>query len=372
VRSGVLTSVHAFATDPTRGVFILCILTLFIGGSLALFALRASRLTAGGLFHPISREGALVLNNLFLTTATATVLVGTLYPLALEALTGGKISVGAPFFDLTFGPLMLPLLALVPFGPLLAWKRGDVIAASQRLMAAFALALAAMLVTGLFIDGASVFAALGIGLAVWLVAGALTDLAVKSGVGSVAPAVMFRRFVGLPRSVFGTALAHLGLGLTLLGIVATLSFGTEKILTMRAGETVELSGHTLRFVGLYPAQGPNYSEDRGRFELIGVGGSPVGEISSAKRFYPVRQTTTTESGIKTLGFSQLYISLGDEGKDGSVVVRLWWKPLVTLIWGGGLVMMAGAAMSLMDRRLRVGAPSRRRKQASAAAPAVLP
>lgn len=371
VRSGVLTSVHAFATDPTRGVFILCILTLFIGGSLALFALRASRLTAGGLFHPISREGALVLNNLFLTTATATVLVGTLYPLALEALTGDKISVGAPFFDLTFGPLMLPLLALVPFGPLLAWKRGDVIAASQRLMAAFALALAAMLVTGLFIDGASVFAALGVGLAVWLVAGALTDLASKSGVGSVAPAVMVRRFAGLPRSVFGTALAHLGLGLTLLGIVATLSFGTEKILTMRAGETVELSGHTLRFVGLYPAQGPNYSEDRGRFELIGVGGSPVGEISSAKRFYPVRQTTTTESGIKTLGLSQLYVSLGDEAKDGSVVVRLWWKPLVTLIWGGGLVMMAGAAMSLMDRRLRVGAPSRRRKQ-TAVAPAALP
>ncbi|WP_292503561.1 heme lyase CcmF/NrfE family subunit, partial [Mesorhizobium sp.] len=168
VRSGVLTSVHAFATDPARGVFILCILTLFIGGSLALFALRASTLTAGGLFQPISREGALVLNNLFLTTATATVLVGTLYPLALEAITGGKISVGAPFFDLTFGPLMLPLLAIVPFGPLLAWKRGDVLAASQRLMAAFGLAIAAMLVTGLFIDGASVFAALGVGLAVWL------------------------------------------------------------------------------------------------------------------------------------------------------------------------------------------------------------
>ncbi|MDX8446110.1 heme lyase CcmF/NrfE family subunit [Mesorhizobium captivum] len=367
VRSGVLTSVHAFATDPARGVFILCILTLFIGGSLALFALRASRLAAGGLFHPISREGALVLNNLFLTTATATVLVGTLYPLALEAITGGKISVGAPFFDLTFGPLMLPLLAIVPFGPLLAWKRGDVFAASQRLMAAFALALAAMLVTGLFIDGASVFAALGVGLAVWLAAGALTDLAVKSGVGSAAPAVMLRRFAGLPRSVFGTALAHLGLGLTLLGIVGTLSFGTETILTMRPGETVELSGHTLRFEGLVPRKGPNFTEDRGRFLLISDGNAD-GEIASAKRFYPVRQTVTTESGIRTLGFSQLYLSLGDEGNDGSVVVRLWWKPLVTLIWGGGLVMMAGAAMSLLDRRLRVGAPSRRRKPAAAAVP----
>ena len=145
VRSGVLTSVHAFATDPSRGIFILCILTLFIGGSLALFALRAPSLAAGGLFHPISREGALVLNNLFLTTATATVLVGTLYPLVVEALSGDKISVGAPFFDLTFGPLMVPLLALVPFGPLLAWKRGDVLAVAQRLMTAFAGALLAVL-----------------------------------------------------------------------------------------------------------------------------------------------------------------------------------------------------------------------------------
>ncbi|MER9652613.1 heme lyase CcmF/NrfE family subunit [Mesorhizobium sp. M0152] len=369
VRSGVLTSVHAFATDPTRGIFILCILMLFIGGSLALFALRASRLAAGGLFHPISREGALVLNNLFLTTATATVLVGTLYPLAVEAFSADKISVGAPFFNLTFGPLMVPLLIVVPFGPLLAWKRGDVFAVAQRLMVAFGAALLATLVTALLIDGASVFAALGVGLAVWLILGALTDLAVKSGFGNVAAKVMLRRLLGLPRSVFGTALAHLGLGLTVLGIVGTLCFGTERILSMRAGETVELSGRTIRFVGLYPAQGPNYSEDRGRFELIGVSGNAVGEISSAKRFYPVRQTTTTESGIKTLGLSQLYISLGDEGKDGSVVVRLWWKPLVTLIWGGGLMMMAGAAMSLMDRRLRVGAPSRRRKQASAVTPA---
>ncbi|RWF91745.1 MAG: heme lyase NrfEFG subunit NrfE, partial [Mesorhizobium sp.] len=188
-------------------------------------------------------------------------------------------------------------------------------------------------------------------------AGALTDLAVKSGIGSVAPADMLRRFAGLPRSVFGTALAHLGLGLTLLGIVGTLSFGTEKILTMRAGETVELSGHTLRFEGLFPQKGPNFTEERGRFLLIGADDNADGEITSAKRFYPVRQTVTTESGIRTLGVSQLYLSLGDEGKDGSVVVRLWWKPLVTLIWGGGLVMMAGAAMSLLDRRLRVGAPA---------------
>ena len=267
---------------------------------------------------------------------------------------------------------MLPLLVVVPFGPLLAWKRGDLYAVAQRLMVAFAAALLAMLVTGLFIDGASVFAALGVGVACWLVCGALTDLAVKSGFGNVSPAIMLRRFAGLPRSVFGTALAHLGLGLTTLGIVGTLCFGTEKILSMHAGESVELSGHTLRFEGLYPAQGPNYSEDRGRFSLIGADGGIAAEITSAKRFFPVRQTTTTESGIETIGFSQLYLSLGDEGTDGSVVVRLWWKPLVTLIWGGALVMMAGAAMSLFDRRLRVGAPSRRRKPTVAMPSAGLP
>ncbi|MGP2491777.1 heme lyase CcmF/NrfE family subunit [Mesorhizobium sp. PUT5] len=368
VRSGVLTSVHAFATDPARGVFILAILTFFIGGSLALFALRASALTTGGLFQPISREGALVLNNLFLTTATATILIGTLYPLALEALTGDKISVGAPFFDLTFVPLMVPLLILVPFGPLLAWKRGDAFAAAQRLMAAFAAALVAMLVTAFVLDGGSALAALGAGLAAWLVIGALTDLAMKSGLGTVRNAsVMLRRFVGLPRSVFGTALAHLGLGLTILGMVGALGFGTERILSVHAGETVEISGHTLRLAGLYPVQGANYTEDRARFELLGRNGEVVGTVSSSKRFFPVRQTATTEAGIKTLGFSQLYVSLGDEGTDGSVVVRIWWKPLVTLIWLGGVVMMIGGAMSLMDRRLRVGAPARRRERAAALA-----
>ena len=368
VRSGVLTSVHAFASDPTRGVFILCILILFIGGSLALFALRASSLTAGGLFQPISREGALVLNNLFLTTAAATVLVGTLYPLVIEALSADKISVGAPFFDLTFAPLMVPLLLLVPFGPLLAWKRGDALAAAQRLMAAFAAALLAMLVTYLFVDGASVFAALGAGLAVWLVCGALTDLAVKSGVGSVPFATAVQRFAGLPRSIFGTAIAHLGLGLTLLGIVGTLNFGVEKILVMRPGETVDVAGYTLRFDGLYPVRGPNYTESRGRFELLDASGRATSAISSAKRMFPVRQTTTTEAGIRTIGFSQFYISLGDETNDGGVVARIWWKPLVTLIWGGALVMMAGGAMSLADRRLRVGAPARRRKAEPASVP----
>lgn len=364
VRSGVLTSVHAFATDPSRGIFILVILMLFIGGSLALFALRAGNLAAGGMFQPISREGALVVNNLFLTTATATVLIGTLYPLMVEALSGDKISVGAPFFNLTFGSLMVPLLMLVPFGPLLAWKRGDVYAAAQRLMFAFAAALLAVLSTLLFMDGATVLAALGIGLGVWMILGALTDIALKSGFGNVSGKVMLSRLRGLPRSVYGTALAHLGLGLSVLGIVGVVSFETENILAMRPGQTVDLSGQTLRFDGLHPVQGPNFTEDQGRFELLDKKGKVIAEIISSKRFYPARQMPTTEAGISTMGLSQLYISLGDETPDGGVVVRIWWKPLVTLIWLGGLVMMAAGAISLSDRRLRVGAPARRARPAA--------
>ena len=360
VRSGVLTSVHAFATDPTRGVFILAILILFIGGSLALFAWRASSLTAGGLFHPISREGALVLNNLFLTTAAATVLVGTLFPLIIEALAGDKISVGAPFFNLTFLPLAVPLLAAMPFGPLLAWKRGDVAGAAQRLFAAFAGALLVVLLTLAFIDKASVLSAVGIGLSVWLILGALTDLSLKSGVGQVRFAVALRRLFSLPRSVFGTALAHAGMGLTVLGIVATTTLQAENILTMKPGEATEIAGYSLRFEGLVPFTGPNYTEQRGRFSLSRVGGGQMGEIMSAKRIYPARQVPTTEAGIKTIGLSQLYLSLGDPTDNGGMVVRIWWKPLVTLIWLGAVVMALGAAISLLDRRLRVGAPSRRK------------
>ena len=359
VRSGVLTSVHAFATDPSRGVFILAILTVFIGGSLALFAFRASSLSAGGIFQPISREGALVLNNLFLTTAAATVLIGTLYPLFVEAVSGDKISVGAPFFNLTFGLLMIPLLAVVPFGPMLAWKRGDLLGAAQRLMFAFGGALLAVLVVLLLVDGATVFAALGAGLAFWLILGALTDIVLKAGIASVKPAVALRRLTGLPRSVFGTALAHLGLGLTVLGIVGVVSLETENIITMRPGETLQVSGYTLRFEGIQPFKGPNYTEDQGRFVLSKSDGRSLGEIVSAKRFYPVRQMPTTEAGIKTLGLSQLYIALGDATADGGVVVRVWWKPMVTLIWLGGLVMMIAGVTSLMDRRLRVGAPAKR-------------
>ncbi|MEJ1118462.1 heme lyase CcmF/NrfE family subunit [Phyllobacterium sp. CCNWLW109] len=358
VRSGVLTSVHTFATDPGRGLFILAILVIFIGGSLALFAWRAQSLAPGGLFQPISREGALVLNNLFLTTAAATVLIGTLYPLLLEFLTGEKISVGAPFFNLTFGPLMIPLLAAVPFGPLMAWKRGDLLAVAQRLMTAF---LGALLVVAAVLyqtSASGVLAAFGIGLAVWLMLGALTDLALKAGIGKASLKVAFQRLIGLPRSVFGTAFAHLGLGVTLLGIVATTTFATESVLVMKPGESIRAGGYTLRFDQIEPFKGSNFSEEQGRFTVLSDEGQPVTSLMAAKRFFPVRNMQTTEAGIRTFAFSQLYVALGDAAADGGIVVRIWWKPLVTLIWLGTVFMMAGGCLSLLDRRLRVGAPAK--------------
>src|SRR5262249_4585510 len=216
VRSGVLTSVHAFATDPRRGIFILAILVAFIGGALVLYAWRAPLLKQGGLFAPISREGALVLNNLFLTSACATVFVGTLYPLALEALTGEKISVGPPFFNATFGPLFIPLLIAVPFGPLLAWKRGDLLAAAQRLMAAAVIAAVAIAAGfALIRGGGPVLAPFGIGLAIFVMVGALTDIAERTMILRIPLAATLRRAAGMPRSTWGTALAHFGLGVTL-------------------------------------------------------------------------------------------------------------------------------------------------------------
>ena len=305
VRSGVLTSVRALAPDPSRGLFILAILILFIGGALTLFALRASSLTQGGLFHPVSREGALVLNNLFLTTATATVLIGTLYPLLIEAVTGDKISVGAPFFNLTFGPLVVPLLAAVPFGPLLAWKRGDLPAVAQRLFLAFGGALLTAMIVLFFVDGAGVLAAFGIGLSVWLVLGALTDLALKAGIGKVGAATAWQRFRGLPRSVFGTAAAHIGIGLTTLGIVAVTAFEVERITTMRPGDTLEIAGYTLRFDAVRPFRGPNYTEDQGHFSLLDDAARPLGTVMSSKRLYSARQMPTTEAGLATRGLNQV-------------------------------------------------------------------
>ena len=355
VRSGVLTSVHAFATDPARGVFILAILMVFIGGSLTLFALRAPGMKTGSLFAPISREGALVFNNLFLTTAAATVLVGTLWPLVLEAFDGSKISVGAPFFNLTFGPLMIPLLLAVPLGPLLSWKRSDLMGVVQRLYFVAGAALLVGVIVLAYNSGGNVLAALGLGLAAWVILGAFAEIWARSGLPSVSVSVAMARIAGLPRSVWGTAAGHFGLGLTLLGIVAVSAFQQEVIRQVQPGDTISIAGYDLRFEGVSPNKGSNFVEDVVTFVVTGNNVSEH-RLMPAKRVYTTRRMPTTEAAIETYWFSQLYVSLGEVAKDGSVTARIWWKPFVTLIWLGAMVMAFGGILSLSDRRLRVGAP----------------
>jgi cytochrome c-type biogenesis protein CcmF len=355
VRSGVLTSVHAFATDPTRGVFILGILVLFIGGGLTLFAWRAPLLKQGGLFAPVSREGALVFNNLFLTVACLTVLVGTLYPLALEALTGEKISVGAPFFNLTFAPLFLPLMFAMPFGPLLAWKRGDLLGVAQRLLAAFGAAIVAIAVTFAAMGMGSQLAPFGVGLALYVMIGALIDPIERIGLFRLPLATTRMRAFGLPRSAWGTAVAHFGLGVTLIGIVGAATWGTERIVVVKPKQMVSLSGYDLTFDGLEQRGGANFRALAAKF-TVREGGNVIGVMEPSKRSFTSRQTTTTEAALLTRGVSQLYLSLGDTNDDGSVAIRLYFKPLVMLIWLGAVVMAFGGLLSLSDRRLRVGAP----------------
>lgn len=359
VRSGVLTSVHAFAVDPSRGVFILGLLIVFIGGSLALFAWRAPMLRQGGVFAPISREGLLVVNNLFLATACATVFIGTLYPLALEALTGDKISVGAPFFNATFLPLIVPLLLVLPFGQVMAWKRGDLLGTAQRLFAAIGVTVVVTLVILAATVGGPVLAPLGVGLGVFLIAGSINEIVTRSWSRGASAATVLRRAAGLPRSTWGTVAAHAGVGVTVIGIAAS-AWASERIVTMRPGAVETIGGYTVRLDGITPRTGPNFREDVARF-TVGRGGDAIGEVETMKRIYTTRNMPTTEAGIRTIGVSQVYISFGDPQPDGSIGVRLYHKPLILLIWLGSVIMALGGAVAMTDRRFRVGAPARARQ-----------
>lgn len=355
VRSGILTSVHSFASDPTRGLVILALLAFFIGGAFALFAFRANSLRAGGLFAPISREGALILNNLFLSTATAAVLVGTLYPLVLDALTGSRISVGAPFFNLTFSVLMVPLLIVLPFGPFLAWKRGDVIAVTQRLAGAAGIAfLATILVFAL--SGAKIsLAPLGFLLGFWVAFGAIAELIDRSRFGRIAFGESWRRLIGLPKNAWSTAIAHFGIGITVLGVVAVSAWESENITVLKSGESAELAGYTVTLDGRQELAGPNFSAEQLLFTIDGPFGGQRA-ANSERRVYTASRMPTTEAAILTYGFSQLYIAVGDADAEGGHVVRIWHKPFITLIWWGAVIMAGAGFLSLSDRRLRIGAP----------------
>ncbi|MGJ8528461.1 heme lyase CcmF/NrfE family subunit [Maritalea sp.] len=362
VRSGILTSVHSFASDPSRGLVILGILAFFICGAFILFAIRGPSLRSGGLFAPVSREAALVVNNLFLATATAAVLVGTLYPLVLDAFTGIKISVGAPFFNLTFGALMVPLLVVMPFGPFLSWKRADLFVVTKRLFGAVIVALIATVLFSAYVWQGANLLPLGFLLAFWVMVGALADLAERSKLFRTEFSTSMKRLAGLPKSVWSTAGAHFGLGVSVLGVVMVSGFETELITTMRPGDQTQLSGYVIQFDGEQQIKGPNFTAERALFS-VSKSSNSARTLSSEKRYYAARRMPTTEAGIETFGFSQVYVSLGDKTEDGQRVVRVWYKPMITLIWLGALIMALAGAYSLSDRRMRVAAPKRSKNQA---------
>ena len=367
VRSGVLTSVHAFAVDPTRGVLLLGILGIAAGGGFALFAWRAPSLAPGGLFAPISREGALVLNNLFLSAAVVSVALGTLYPLIRQALTGEALSVGGPYFALTFAPLMGACLLALPAGPLLAWKRGELAGALQRLWLAGVLALAAGLVGLVIVEPGKAMAAAGLALGTWLVAGVATEVAHRCGFGRGPVRQALQRLVRLPRAQWGMTLAHLGIGVFVIGACCELSWRVETVRALHPGQSMTAGAYTLTLDGVGQAPGPNFSAERARIRVAGPGGARF-EVAPERRFYPAQRQTTSKVAIRRRGFSDLYVVLGDaQGAGGTWLVRVFFNPLARLIFAGPLLMALGGVVSLSDRRLRLAAG---RKARAAVAPAL--
>jgi cytochrome c-type biogenesis protein CcmF len=361
VRSGVLTSVHAFASDPARGLFILLLLVAAIGGSLVLYAVRAPALKLGGLFHPISREGGLVLNNLFLSTALATVFLGTLYPLFLDAVGGGKVSVGAPYFNATFVPIMVPLIASMAVGPQLAWKRGDLAGALGRLKFAFAAAVAVTAAAFALTWGGPVMAPLAMGLAAWLFVGTAVEFAERIQLFRAPLAEALRRARRLPRATYGMTIAHAGMAVAIVGMVGASAWRIEVVQAARAGDIIEAAGFKLKFEGIREVRGPNYRAESGAFTVT-RDGQFVTRLEAERRFFTDPPQTTTEAAIRTTALGDLYVAIGEDagGQSGARTVRVWYNPLVMWIWVGCLIMAAGGLLSLTDRRLRVGAPNRRR------------
>ncbi len=363
VRSGVLTSVHAFAVDPARGTFILLLLLVAIGGSLALYAWRAPALGGGGLFAPLSREGALVLNNLLLSTGAATVFIGTLYPLFLDVVGGPKVSVGFPFFNRTFVPLMVPLLLALPLGPLLAWKRGDLLGALQRLGFAAAGVLVVVLL-GLYLrDGGPVLAVLALALAAWVFLGTLSEWAERVKLLRVPFAETLLRARHLPRATHGMTLAHMGLAVTIAGIAAA-AWQQERVEVLHPGDDLPLAGYVLHLDGVDKAQGPNYSSDRATI-TVRSHDRVVATLHPEKRFFPVQQMSTSETAIHTSLLADLYLALGDPDGQGGWTLRAYWKPLVPFIWIGAVIMALGGLVSLSDRRWRIAVTARRARTMAA-------
>jgi cytochrome c-type biogenesis protein CcmF len=355
VRSGVLNSVHAFASDPDRGVFILGLLLFYTAGAFILFAIRAPAMAPTGIFAPVSREGALVLNNLLLCSVTLVVFVGTLWPMFADAFWEQKISVGPPFFNMATFPLLIPLFLGMAAGPLMPWKRAQLWPVVQRLYWAAALALLVFVLILAFL-GFHTLPALGFAAAAWIIGAAITDVADRVGVGRTSARNAWNRAKNLPRAAWGAAIAHAGVGICLIGI-SGMGLASDRIASLRPGESLELAGYTWRLDGVRDHQGPNYTSRKGTISVL-IDGRLQHVMEPSRRFWPIARQNTTEVAIRTNFFRDLYAVIGEE-QDGQVVVRVHHNPLAPWIWFGAAIMALGGGLSLADRRVRIAAPSAR-------------
>ncbi len=366
VRSGVITSVHAFATDPSRGVFILAILSVAIGGSLTLFAVRAGTLKSKGLFGIVSRESGLVLNNVLLVVATFVVFVGTIWPLVSEAAFGRKLSVGAPFFDLAFTPFMVILALALPLGALLPWKRANLRRGMRPLWGVAALSLALGALVLVMQTGMRMLAPVGLALAAWLVLGALVDTAQRVKLGKVALGETLRRLKNLPRADYGKLVAHAGMGVIFFGISAVTAWQSEVIRVAKPGDIFSISGplatYQIRFDRVREnVRGPNYFSTMGDFSVL-KDGQVLARLHPEKRLYPVAGMPTTEAAISAGLTHDVYLVIGDKQKNANgYAVRAYVKPFATSLWIGALMLAFGGLLSLTDRRYRVAAGAARRR-----------
>ncbi|MBB5519317.1 heme lyase CcmF/NrfE family subunit [Amphiplicatus metriothermophilus] len=347
VRSGVLTSIHAFAVDPERGVFILAILFAAVGGSLTVYALRAGSLAPTGAFAPASRETALIANNVLLAAACATVFIGTFYPLFVDVATGERISVGPPYFNMVFTPIAALAMALAAAGALMAWKRADLRALARRLAPAGAAALVAALIVAVVAEREKAAGAGWVALCVWLAGGALADLAGRVKLFGAAPGAAARRLAGLPRAAVGAALAHFGLAVFALGAAGVGLWRTEEVRLMKEGDAAHVAGYAVMLASVENTTGPNYLAERARFEARK--GARETTLISERRYYPVRGMQTTEAGIRSQGGGDLYVSLGENATGEGWAVRLYFNPFVGCLWWGAGLAALGGALALSDR-----------------------
>ncbi len=357
-RSGILTSVHAFSSDPTRGYYVLGILAFFMGGALILYAIRAHALEAKGVFSLISRESALVLNNILLAVGALVVFTGTIWPLLAELFFDRKLSVGAPFFEAAFTPFIVGVAIVLPIGAMLPWKRARLAPVMRKLAPAAGLALAVAGLAWSVGTGRSLLAAVGMGLGTWLVLGAATDLWARTGRGSTGRLARLRR---LPRADWGRGLAHAGLGITFIGISGLLAWQIEDIRTAQIGETFEVAGYDVTLEDVHQVQGPNYVSTMATMR-VARDGREIAVLRPEKRVYPVQAMPTTEAAIHSTPLRDVYLVIGDPQDDGGWAVRTFIKPMTAWIWAGILIMSLGGLISLSDRRYRVAAGAARPRQ----------